>query len=178
MTQSDPIPHPELEADCDRCFGLCCTALSFSRPDGFGHDKPAGILCHFLAGDYRCSIHPRREDLGYEGCIDFTCLGAGQRASQQFATQNWQRDPTTRRQMFARFAQLLKLQEIRQALIQAKGLVVSDQQEEERGMLLAAVAKIADGERDSGDDVDVQTLITRAQALITRLAKASSSDRF
>ncbi|WP_207633266.1 hypothetical protein [Devosia aurantiaca] len=169
MTQSDPIPHPELEADCDRCFGLCCTALSFSRPDGFGHDKPAGILCHFLAGDYRCSIHPRREDLGYEGCIDFTCLGAGQRASQQFATQNWQRDPTTRRQMFARFAQLLKLQEIRQAMIEAGKMEIGEVQEQQRLQLLTEIAKSADGMGDSGTEEN--DVLTRAQTWLNEIIK-------
>ncbi len=55
------------QARCENCFGLCCTALSFTRSDQFGHDKLAGEPCHYLQTDFRCRIHARREDLGYEG---------------------------------------------------------------------------------------------------------------
>ncbi|QQR39446.1 hypothetical protein [Devosia rhizoryzae] len=163
MTQSAPIPHPELEADCTRCFGLCCIALSFARPDGFGHDKPAGLPCHFLAGDYSCSIHPRREDLGYEGCIDFTCLGAGQRASQQFAASKWRGDSAIARQLFARFAQLMKMQEIRRALVEVEEMNVGEEQEAERVMLLEMLAQLADGEGNGWDDVNADDVLANAQ---------------
>jgi hypothetical protein len=170
VTQSDPIPHPELEADCTRCFGLCCTALSFARTDGFGHDKPEGVHCHFLAGDYRCSIHPRREALGYEGCIDFTCLGAGQRASKQFVAANWRRDLAIARQLFARFARLLKLQEMRQALMEAEEMDIGEEKEQERRQLLTEIAKSADGEGDSGEDVEM--LLRRGEELIRTMKEA------
>jgi hypothetical protein len=138
------IDETQFQADCSRCFGLCCTALRLERSDGFGHDKPPGIPCHFLEASYTCKIHPRREDLGYQGCIDFTCLGAGQRASRAFAGQNWQRNPAVASQLFARFAQLLALQEIRQALIDAEQMQLEEGMEHERKATLKLIAEVAD----------------------------------
>ena len=86
------MDHLDLEADCSRCVGLCCIALRLDRADGFGHDKLAGDACHHLDQNFRCRIHDRLEDLGYEGCDAFDCLGAGQRVTASFASLNWQRD--------------------------------------------------------------------------------------
>ena len=139
MTDVDP-----LKADCSACFGLCCSALRLERADGFGHDKPAGVPCHFLQQDYRCKIHPRRQDLGYEGCIDFDCLGAGQIASKQFAAQNWKQDTAVARQMFARFAELMQIQELRAALTDAGGLGLESEPEAARLALLHQLAIAAE----------------------------------
>ena len=41
-----PVPalishrRERLAADCSRCCGLCCTALYFSKAEGFPDDKP------------------------------------------------------------------------------------------------------------------------------------------
>src|SRR5690606_33474470 len=43
------IPMQNIAADCSKCFALCCTALSFERGSQFGHDKPAGQPCQYLA---------------------------------------------------------------------------------------------------------------------------------
>ncbi|MCY1691068.1 hypothetical protein OVA29_10605 [Exiguobacterium sp. SL14] len=32
--------EPTFQIDCTKCFGLCCTALAFSKSSDFGHDKP------------------------------------------------------------------------------------------------------------------------------------------
>lgn len=134
----------EASADCARCFGLCCTALSFQRGGQFGHDKLAGEPCHFLAADFGCRIHSRREELGYEGCMDFDCLGAGQRASVAFAADNWRRDAGVARRMHAHFAQLLRLQEMRRALIDAKALSLPPVLEAWRESALDSIADLAD----------------------------------
>jgi hypothetical protein len=131
-------------ADCEKCFGLCCTALSFERSSQFGHDKPGGQACQYLAADFRCRIHERREDLGYGGCEAFDCMGAGQRASAAFAALNWQRDGAVTRRLHARFSQLLLLQEMRQALTTAQSLEISASQHAQRQDLLDRVAAEAD----------------------------------
>jgi hypothetical protein len=137
-------PDPDLIADCSKCFGLCCIALRFDRADGFGHDKAAGQPCHFLQTDFRCSIHERRDALGYEGCGEFDCLGAGQRASAAFAGRNWQRDAGVARELYARFAELLRLQEMRQALIEASELDLPPDLELARQSRLSDIASLAD----------------------------------
>ncbi len=131
-------------ADCSRCFGLCCTALSFERSAQFGHDKMAGQPCQYLQQDFRCRIHERLDDLGYGGCDAFDCLGAGPRASAAFAAENWQRDPAVARKLYARFSQLLKLQEMRQALDTAASLEIPAEAHQHRLALFARVSAEAD----------------------------------
>ena len=135
-------------ADCEKCFGLCCTALSFERSAQFGHDKLGGQPCQFLEKDFRCRIHAQREDLGYGGCEAFDCLGAGQRASAAFAALNWRSDSSIARRLYARFSQLLMLQEMRQALETAASLEISSDQHDRREALLRQVGQ----EADSGAD--------------------------
>jgi len=134
----------DFSADCGKCFGLCCTALSFERSSQFGHDKLGGEPCQYLTRDYRCRIHDRLEDLGYAGCDAFDCLGAGQRASAAFAAENWQRDTAIARRLYARFSQLLLLQEMRQALDTAASLGIPDELHEKRRVLLARVGDESD----------------------------------
>lgn len=132
------------EADCSQCFGLCCTALSFDRSDQFGHDKLAGQPCQYLQSDFRCRIHDKLDLLGYGGCDAFDCLGAGPRASTAFAGENWQRDTAVARRLYARFSQLLSLQEMRQALETAASLDISEALHSQRRDLLRRVAAEAD----------------------------------
>lgn len=151
----------EFQSDCDHCFGLCCVALAFSRSDDFGHDKLAGEPCFHLDAKARCSIHARREDLGYEGCEAFECLGAGQRASAVFAAQNWRRDSAIARRMHARFALLLQLQEMRRALSDAASLDLAAPLEAERQALLEQIALLADSHDGS---IDAESSDALAQA--------------
>ncbi len=153
-------------ADCGRCFGLCCVALSFQRSADFGHDKPAGQPCHFLEPSFGCRIHSQRDALGYEGCEAFDCLGAGQLASAEFAGKNWQRDPVQARLLYARFADLLKLQEIRSALVEAGALDLDEDAETERLQLLDSLAS------DQGTMTaprNLSDVVARARAFITQL---------
>ena len=138
------------EADCSKCFALCCTALSFERGTQFAHDKPAGIPCQYLQTDFKCAIHARREDLGYDGCEAFDCLGAGQRASAIFAAQNWRRDPAIARRLYASFSILLRIQEMRQALQTAADLQIDQQMHHKRLKLLEILTKQAQSEKEGG----------------------------
>jgi hypothetical protein len=85
-----------LVADCTRCIGLCCVAFAFDRGSSFGLDKEADVACHHLAfssaGGGACSIHPRRAEYGFLGCVRYDCLGAGQRVTMRFSGR--QRDRT------------------------------------------------------------------------------------
>jgi hypothetical protein len=137
-------PNPDITSDCSKCFGLCCIALRFDRVAGFGHDKAAGEPCYFLETDFRCRIHAARDSLGYEGCCEFDCLGAGQRASAAFAGRNWQRDAGVARELYARFAELLTLQEMRQALAEAGELELPADVEQIRRSSLSDITSLAD----------------------------------
>jgi hypothetical protein len=159
----------DLQSDCSRCVGLCCVALSFDRSHRFGHDKVAGDPCYHLDAAFRCSIHARREELGYEGCEAFDCLGAGQRATAVFATRNWRGDPTVARQLYARFAILTKLQEMRQAFATAGDLELPIDLDTDRLALLGRIAALADGHDDCVDGA-AAVVLDEAKAFLRLLA--------
>ncbi|WP_066369707.1 pentapeptide repeat-containing protein [Herbidospora mongoliensis] len=73
----------DLHSDCGSCAGLCCVELPFAKSADFAVDKPAGKPCVNLTGDYRCRIHDRLRESGYQGCVTFECFGAGQRVTQE-----------------------------------------------------------------------------------------------
>ncbi|MHA6296809.1 hypothetical protein [Devosia sp. CAU 1758] len=156
-------------ADCNKCFGLCCTALSFERSSQFGHDKLGGQSCQYLEADFRCRIHARREALGYSGCEAFDCLGAGQRASAAFAALNWRTEPGIARRLYARFSQLLLLQEMRQALETAVGLDLPARLHGQRLALLARVADEADRHETDATET-AQTVLGESKSFLRGLA--------
>lgn len=164
----------DLQADCSRCVGLCCVALSFDRSDHFGHDKVAGEACYHLGADFGCKIHARREELGYEGCVAFDCLGAGQRATALFAKRDWRGDRAVALELYAKFSQLTKLQEMRQALLTARDLKLTPTLEAERRALLARVAELADDDRAEADGIDASAqagaVLAEARHYLRRLA--------
>jgi hypothetical protein len=73
----------ELKADCARCAGLCCIAPAFAKSSDFAINKPAGRPCPNLGADFRCGIHTRLRESGFNGCVVFDCFGAGQRLVQE-----------------------------------------------------------------------------------------------
>ncbi|UYN98399.1 MAG: hypothetical protein KIT02_10535 [Devosia sp.] len=160
------MAEPDFEARCEQCFGLCCVALSFDRGPQFGHDKLAGVPCHHLDDQFRCRIHARREDLGYDGCEAFDCLGAGQIASARFAGENWRRDPAMARRLYAEFSTLMRLQEMRQALVTASDLELAPDQHELRRALLGRFELVVDGP----DRASAETVLTDARRFLRGLA--------
>ncbi|SFS81026.1 Uncharacterized protein YjbI, contains pentapeptide repeats [Saccharopolyspora flava] len=103
----------ELQADCARCFGLCCVALPFSASRDFAVDKPAGTPCHHLAGDFSCGIHSRLREEGFAGCTVFDCFGAGQHLSQHtFGGVSWREAPESAGAMFAALPVMRGLHEL------------------------------------------------------------------
>ncbi|MCJ7996833.1 hypothetical protein J5N58_20425 [Rhizobium cremeum] len=73
-----------LRSDCERCAALCCVGLAFDRSDLFAIDKEAGSPCPNLNACGRCRIHSNLADVGFRGCVQYDCLGAGQRVVQDF----------------------------------------------------------------------------------------------
>jgi uncharacterized protein YjbI with pentapeptide repeats len=103
----------ELEADCQRCVGLCCVALGFSASADFGIDKAAGQPCPNLRPDFRCAIHADLRGRGFSGCSVYDCLGAGQQLSQvTFAGQDWRTDAAVAQQMFDMLPRMQQLHEL------------------------------------------------------------------
>ncbi|MFD3356981.1 pentapeptide repeat-containing protein [Streptomyces fradiae] len=109
-------PHTEradLRADCAECFALCCVALPFARSADFAADKPGGTPCGNLGADFRCGVHSRLRERGYQGCTVFDCFGAGQKVSQvTFGGRDWRSAPESAGAMFAVFPVVRQLHEL------------------------------------------------------------------
>jgi len=102
-----------LQADCERCFGLCCTALPFSASADFAIDKAAGQPCTNLQADYRCGVHRDLRKLGFKGCTVYDCFGAGQHVSQiTFEGRDWRSHPDHAQLMFEVFPAMWQLHEL------------------------------------------------------------------
>ena len=103
----------ELQADCGRCYALCCVAPTFAASAEFAIDKAAGQPCPNLRADFRCSIHDRLRPSGFAGCAAFDCLGAGQKVVQDtFGGRDWREDARVAKQMFAAFFVMRQLHEL------------------------------------------------------------------
>jgi uncharacterized protein YjbI with pentapeptide repeats len=102
-----------LDADCERCFGLCCVAPAFSASADFAIDKEAGQPCPNLRSDFRCAIHERLRQEGFPGCAAYDCFGAGQKVAQvTFGGTDWRRAPQTAARMFEVFTIMRQLHEL------------------------------------------------------------------
>ncbi len=103
----------KLKIDCENCFALCCTALYFSKSDGFPTDKESGTPCTNLQKDFRCKIHNTLLEKGMKGCTNFDCFGAGQKVSQfTFKGKNWKEFPELSKKMFEVFSVMVQLHEM------------------------------------------------------------------
>lgn len=102
-----------LKADCENCFGLCCTALTIIASSDFAINKVAGTPCSNLKSDFSCQIHSSLREKGFKGCTVFDCLGAGQMVSKvTFNGQNWRENPEVAEKMFRVFPIMEQLYEM------------------------------------------------------------------
>ncbi|MEU0374051.1 pentapeptide repeat-containing protein [Streptomyces sp. NPDC006283] len=102
-----------LQADCSKCFGLCCVALPFAVSADFAVNKDAGKPCANLRTDFGCGIHTRLRESGFQGCTVYDCFGAGQQVSQvTFGGRDWRQAPETADEMFAVFPVVRQLHEL------------------------------------------------------------------
>ncbi|MCK6075137.1 pentapeptide repeat-containing protein [Paenibacillus silvae] len=105
--------NPHLQADCERCFGLCCVALPYGKSSDFAFDKSSGTPCPNLREDDRCGIHTQLRQKGFKGCTVYDCFGAGQKLSQvTYADKSWRTHPESAREMFDRLPVLRQIHEL------------------------------------------------------------------
>jgi hypothetical protein len=131
---------PMLRPDCDRCAALCCVGLAFDRSPRFALAKRAGQPCPHL-GRHGCRIHREREQRGFGGCVDYDCLGAGQRVTQElFGGRSWRDDPALLTPMLDAFLALREVHEHLALLATATTLPLTPAQARERDHLREALA--------------------------------------
>jgi hypothetical protein len=154
----------DLRADCANCAALCCMALAFDRSRQFAIDKPAGQSCLHLDACGACTIHHERVERGFPGCVNFDCLGAGQRVTQAvFGGRSWMEDGSLIGPMSRAFSTLLHAHRYLALLDQAEALDLSPS---DRRALIALRAAI----EDAGIDAETIGLLqSRIDAFLSRL---------
>lgn len=111
---------PSLEADCANCAALCCMAPAFDVSPQFAIDKPAATPCPNLGPGHSCRIHARLTQEGFEGCVRYTCHGAGQRVTQAlFGGRSWQDLPELMRPMTEAFLVMRRVHDLLLLLAEA-----------------------------------------------------------
>ena len=117
----------QFKVDCSKCSGLCCTALFFSKSDGFPENKKGGKPCSELQSDFRCKIHDELEKFNMKGCIGYDCFGAGQHVTQSiFKGETWLTLQEQAKDVFDIFLLIFQLYQIRYYLVEAS-LIISAQ---------------------------------------------------
>ncbi|GAA2740739.1 pentapeptide repeat-containing protein [Terrabacter aerolatus] len=171
-----PIPH--LEADCSRCFGLCCVALPFARSADFPVDKAAGVPCRNLLADHRCGIHDHLLDGGWRGCVTFDCFGAGQQVSQAtFGGVSWRDAPTTAPTMYAVLPVMRQLHEMLAHLRDAMALESDEVTRSALAATTATVSATTAGRPDELLAVDLPALRSRVGGLLAAVSANARAHR-
>ena len=167
-------PRHRLRADCARCFALCCVAPAFSASVDFAIDKPAGVPCPNLQGDFRCAIHDRLRDRGFPGCTVYDCFGAGQQVAQvTFGGRDWRQAPHTASRMLAVFGVMRQLHELLWYLSEALTLPVAAPVHGELRRAFDETGRLTGGTPEelvaldvSGHRDTVNVLLSKASALV------------
>ncbi|SMC82678.1 pentapeptide repeat-containing protein [Papillibacter cinnamivorans] len=122
---NDAVFKP-LRIDCSHCSGLCCTALFFSKTDGFPKDKIAGKSCTNMRKDFSCKIHKNLMSKKMKGCIGYDCFGAGQAVTTSiYMGDTWLSLPEKAQQIFDVFLIVFHLHQMRWFLTESKTITLA-----------------------------------------------------
>ncbi|EON70518.1 pentapeptide repeat-containing protein [Lysinibacillus sphaericus] len=156
-----------LQADCQNCFGLCCTALNIVASSDFAMNKAAGTPCQNLQADYSCHIHSSLREKGFKGCTVFDCLGAGQMVSQTtFGGQDWRKNPQVAAKMFRVFPIMEQLYEMIAYLAEALSYEVSSSLSEKLNSQLAQLQQLTRQDADTLLVIDIMKYRMPVNALL------------
>lgn len=168
-----PTPVTRLQADCQRCFALCCVAPAFAASTDFAIDKAAGVPCPNLLGDFRCGIHDRLRDRGFAGCSAYDCFGAGQQVAQvSFGGHDWRQTPQIAEQTFAVFAVMRALHELLWYVTEALGLPGTLPVHEELRHTQQEIERLTYDNPDALCQLDIDAHRRPVNALLVRASKA------
>jgi uncharacterized protein YjbI with pentapeptide repeats len=171
------VDHRSLQADCARCFGLCCVVPAFSASVDFAIDKPAEQPCPNLRPDSRCGIHSELRPRGFRGCTVYDCFGAGQQVAQvTFGGRNWRRHPGTAKQMFAVFPIMRQLHELLWYLTAALALPAARPIDEELRRALHETERLTNRAADELADLAVERHRDEINALLVRASELARAE--
>ncbi|WP_256757558.1 pentapeptide repeat-containing protein [Cohnella sp. WQ 127256] len=172
---SSALPHRSrlsLQADCEKCFGLCCVALPFAASVDFAMDKAAGQPCHNLQDNFRCGIHTTLRQRGLKGCTVYDCFGAGQKISQStYGGRDWRQAPETAKQMFELLPLMRQLHELLWYLSEALTLQAARSIHGAMSLALVETERLADLDPDSLLVIDVVAHRADVNALLQQTSE-------
>ena len=166
MTNKNEITYDKeidnkLKIDCEKCVGLCCVALFFSKTDGFPIDKEAGKPCINLEPNFKCKVHKNLSEKGLKGCIAYDCFGAGQKVAQvTYSEEDWRKKPQSAKKIFDGF------------LTEAFRLQSNDSLKEEISKMIMDTDKLTDLTGDSLMELDLVAHRFKVNALLLKTSEA------
>ena len=177
MVDDGAVDLPVLHAECDKCAGLCCVLLPFSRVDGFGVDKAGGVACANLTDDDRCGIHDRLSTSGWAGCVRFDCFGAGQQVTQRvYEGRGWRgRTPGELAEMGAVLSVVRQLHEVLALLTGARKHPAGAGFRDAIDSASAAVAQLGDGTPEELLTLDLDAVRGLARPALDDVARTAAS---
>ena len=173
---------PVLQSNCDACLALCCRAYSFERSEAFAINKAAGQPCPHLK-NARCSIYADRAALGFSGCVNYDCLGAGQRVVAALASEMTK---ATSDEVLAKLPLTRRLHEQLTLLLAALKLPLGSRQlgqvrsllEQAAGYARSTLSELTDGEVERLEFQTSQLLVRlRHNRAVAQLARAQTRHR-
>jgi uncharacterized protein YjbI with pentapeptide repeats len=161
-----------LQADCKKCFALCCVALYFSATEGFPVNKDAGKPCINLQNDFCCSVHVNLEKKGLKGCIAYDCLGAGQKVAQvTYGGRDWKQAPESAKQMFEAFIIMRQLHEMLWYLTEALSLQSEHDMKEKINLKINEIEDLTNLTANSLMKLDLTTIRVGVNALLLQTSE-------
>ncbi|REK71293.1 pentapeptide repeat-containing protein [Paenibacillus paeoniae] len=176
-TSASNESYSRLRADCERCFGLCCTALPFAASADFAIDKAAGQPCSNLQADYRCGVHRDLRKLGFKGCTVYDCFGAGQQISQvTFGGRDWRKQPESSKLMFEVFPAMWQLHELLWYMNEALSRLEAAEIHPELQAAIAETERLISLDADSLLKLDVSSWRAEVNQLLLRASELVRQD--
>jgi uncharacterized protein YjbI with pentapeptide repeats len=164
--------NKELKVNCEKCFGLCCTALYFSASEGFPTNKNAGKPCINLQSDFTCAVHKNLRNKGLKGCIAYDCFGAGQKVAQVTCSgRDWRQDTEFAKKMFQAFLIMRQLHEMLWYLNQAFILQRDKHIKEEINLLIDDTHRLTMLEIDALLALDVEEHRSKVNVLLRKTSE-------
>lgn len=161
-----------LKPNCEECFGLCCTALYFSKSEGFPNNKDAGKPCVNLMSDFKCSIHKNLRDKGLKGCIAYECFGAGQKISKDvYKGQSWRENPDKSKEMFDLFLIIFQLHEMLWYLTEAYRMNHDNDMKKKINLMIDETVNLTEAEEKVIYNIDLTAHKKKVNGLLLKTSQ-------
>lgn len=163
----------EFKIDCFKCSGLCCTALFFSKIDGFPENKGAGKPCSKLKEDYSCSIHKELEKKNMKGCIGYDCFGAGQFVTEKvYKGESWKTLKNKSEEIFNTFTIAFQFYQVSYYLEEARTIAVAKEFHKDISKLIEENENFYDFKAKEIITFDIEKYREKANIILKKVSKS------